>query len=319
MSRSLIILPDDSPRPILDAIRGASKSLRVKMFMLSDARVVRALLQAHKRKVRVRVMLSPHRRNGQAQNDASRRALKRGGIEVVDTSPAFDVTHEKSMVADGKIALVQSLNWTPRNFKETRDYAVVTNEAREVAEIIDCFEADWRRKKFSAPKRSHLIWCPRDGRERIVRFIDSAKGSLIVQNERYQDAIIIEHIVRAKLRGVKVHVMSRPPHSLKAEKLIEDIGGLQLMHAAGIAIRKLKHLKLHAKILLADRRKAIIGSINLSPGSFDKRRELAIEVKDRDVLRRLHKAVHHDWRKARTLDLTDIAMLAGSKRATPSS
>ena len=164
---------------------------------------------------------------------------------------------------------------------------------------------------------SHLV--PQKGRERIVSFIDSAKRSLIVQNERYQDAIIIEHLVRAKLRGVKVHVMSRPPHSLKAEKLVEDIGGLQFMHAAGITIRKLKHLKLHAKILLADRRRAIIGSINLSPGSFDKRRELAIEVKDRDVLHRLYKAVRHDWKKSRTLDLTDVAMLANSKRAKNSS
>ena len=319
MPHSLSVLPDDSSRPILDAIRGATKSLRIKMFVLSDLRIMRALMQAHERSVRVRVMLSPHRRDGERQNGVSRRVLIRGGVEVLDTSPAFDVTHEKSMVADDKTAFVQSLNWTPRNFTKTRDYAVITTDSREVAEIIECFEADWRRQKFSPSKRSHLIWCPQKGRERIVSFIDSAKRSLIVQNERFQDAIIIEHLVRAKLRGVKVHVMSRPPHSLKAEKLIEDIGGLQFMHAAGITIRKLKHLKLHAKILLADRRRAIIGSINLSPGSFDKRRELAIEVKDRDVLHRLHKAVRRDWKKSRTLDLTDIAMLASSKRAKNSS
>ena len=203
MPRSLIVLPDDSYRPILDAIRGATKSLRIKMFVLSDPRILRALLQAHKRSVRVRVMLSPHRRDGERQNDASRRVLRRGGIEVLDTSPAFDVTHEKSMIADGKIAFVQSLNWTPRNFKKTRDYAVITTDAREVAEIIECFEADWRRQTFSPSKRSHLIWCPQEGRERIVSFIDSAKRSLIVQNERYQDAIITSSIsVRAKLRGV---------------------------------------------------------------------------------------------------------------------
>ncbi len=36
MSRSLIIMPDDTAKPILDAINGATKSLRIKMFIFSD-------------------------------------------------------------------------------------------------------------------------------------------------------------------------------------------------------------------------------------------------------------------------------------------
>ena len=89
MPRSLIALPDDSYRPILDAIRGATKSLRIKMFMLSDPRVLRALLQAHKRSVTVRVMLSPHRRDGQRQNASSRRVLTRGGVEGSGHQPGL--------------------------------------------------------------------------------------------------------------------------------------------------------------------------------------------------------------------------------------
>ncbi len=34
--RSLVVLPDDSAQPILDAIHGAAKSLRIKMFVFSD-------------------------------------------------------------------------------------------------------------------------------------------------------------------------------------------------------------------------------------------------------------------------------------------
>ena len=36
MARSLIVLPDDSAKPILAAIEGASRTLRVKMFVFSD-------------------------------------------------------------------------------------------------------------------------------------------------------------------------------------------------------------------------------------------------------------------------------------------
>lgn len=49
------------------------------------------------------------------------------------------------------------------------------------------------------------------------------------------------------------------------------------MDDVGIKIHKLKHLKLHGKMMLADGLRAIVGSINLAPGSFDDRRELAIE------------------------------------------
>jgi cardiolipin synthase len=35
MSRSLIVLPDDSPQAIIDAIGAAKESLRIKMFVFS--------------------------------------------------------------------------------------------------------------------------------------------------------------------------------------------------------------------------------------------------------------------------------------------
>ena len=48
MSHSLIILPDDSAQPILDAINGATKSLRVKMFVFSDPDVLKAVWSPRK-------------------------------------------------------------------------------------------------------------------------------------------------------------------------------------------------------------------------------------------------------------------------------
>ena len=305
VSRSLIVLPDDSAKPILDVIEAAAKSLRIKMFALSDPGILEALIGAHKRGVKIRVMLNPARRSGEVQNKGSRSVLRESGIDVLDTNPAFDVTHEKSMVIDDSAAFIGSLNWQPENFEKTRDYAVLTTDTREVGEVIECFEADWSRKPFEPRKPSNLIWCPGPGREHIARFIDSAKHSLFVQNERYQDAIIVEHMVRAKLRGVKVHVMTRPSHSLRPEKLVEGVGDLKIMHDVGIAIRKIKHLKLHAKMLLADRSRAIVGSMNLTPGSFDTRRELAIHLKERDIVSHLWNVVHEDWENSHPLDLTD--------------
>ena len=103
--------------------------------------------------------------------------------------------------------------------------------------------------------------------------------------------------------------MARPPHTLKEDKLVEGVGGLRIMDDVGIKVHKLKHLKLHAKMLLADGVAAIVGSINLAPGSLDDRRELAIEVREDDVVEQLHKIAHHDWKHSHPLDLSDKGLL----------
>jgi cardiolipin synthase A/B len=310
MSRYLIVLPDDSAQPILDAINHAEKSLRIKMFLFSDPKLLHAVVAAHHRGVKVQIMLNPARRSGEKENNDSRKLLTDASIQVIDSNPEFDITHEKSMVVDDKIAFIQSLNWDTKNLTETRDYAVVTAHSHEVSEVSECFDADWARQKFVPGDHSHLIWCIGNGRKRIGEFIDQAKHSLWVQNERYQDPVIIERLVRASGRGVKVHVLARPPHKLKKQKLVEAVGGMRIMDDVGIKVHKLKGLKLHAKLLFADGVRAIIGSINLAPGSFDSRRELAIEVRDTEVMDRLHTVVHQDWKNSRPLDLTDEGLMS---------
>jgi phosphatidylserine/phosphatidylglycerophosphate/cardiolipin synthase-like enzyme len=63
-------------------------------------------------------------------------------------------------------------------------------------------------------------------------------------------------------------------------------------------------------MILADGVRGIVGSINLAPGSFDSRRELAIEVRDEHVTERLHEVAQHDWENSRPLDLSDKGLLA---------
>ena len=140
----------------------------------------------------------------------------------------------------------------------------------------------------AVPRQSHVCRLDRNGQPvcHPVQRVDAintfrvfaGRHTLFVQNERYQDPVIIERLVRAARRGVKVHIMARAPHHLKANKLLEGVNGQRILDDVGIKIHRLKHLKLHAKMILADHERAIVGSINLSPGSFDHRRELAIEA-----------------------------------------
>ena len=83
MSRSLIVMPDDSAQPILEAIKSAKKSLRIKMFLFSDPALLSAVIAAQKRGVKVRVMLNPARRGGEPENEATRKKLEKAGVDVI--------------------------------------------------------------------------------------------------------------------------------------------------------------------------------------------------------------------------------------------
>lgn len=303
--RKLFVMPEDGITPIVDAVEGARSSLDLKMFLFTEPMLVAAVIAACRRGVKARVMLNPARRTGESENAETYQLLADAGVEVKDTHPAYHITHEKSLVIDRRLAFVKSLNWAPKNFAKTRDYAVATTDPREVQEVSDCFNADWDRAEFDTGMKTRLIWCPGNGRARIAGFIDEAKHDLYLQNERYQDLTIIEHLVRARRRGVHIRLLSLPPHSLKEKKIFEGVNGLRLMHDVGIKIHKLKGLHLHGKMLLADGKRAIVGSINLAPGSFDERRELAIEVSDDHIIKRLKETFIRDWEHSHRMNLSD--------------
>ena len=121
MSHSLIVLPDDTAQPILDAVSTAKKSLQIRMFLFTDPGLTDSVIAARHRGVKVRVMLNPARRGGESENDETKAKLVAAGIEVKDSNPAFDLTHQKSMVVDGTTGFVESFNWeTTRSDRDAR-------------------------------------------------------------------------------------------------------------------------------------------------------------------------------------------------------
>ena len=163
----------------------AKKSIRGRKMFFVFARPTDGCDYSRRRKrgVQVRVMLNPARRSGKTENAATAKKLKAAGVDVKDSNPAFDVTHEKSMVIDDRVAFVQSLNWDVKNLEGTRDYAVVTDDKREVAEVIAGFEADWKRKPYKVGDRNLLISVQRQ-RKRANREIYRQREENIVGAKR---------------------------------------------------------------------------------------------------------------------------------------
>lgn len=308
-SHCLIVVPDDGIEPFQAAIRSATTTLDIKMFQFTEPRLLTEVADAHRRGVKVRVMLNPSRFTGEHDNDEAFDFFKKEGVPVQETNPKYPITHEKSMVIDRKKAFIMSLNWAPKYFGKTRDYALVTTFPEEVNEVTDCFDSDWKQSIFTPPQNSQLIWSVGRSREEVIHFIRSAKQSLYVQHEKYVDTPVIEALVEAcAKRKVKVHAMALPIHSLRDFYRTEGIAGLRLLEDLGIHIHKLQGLHLHAKLMIADEERALLSSFNFYPKCFNERRELGIRFEDPELIKRLVKIFQTDWESSKKMDLSDEAI-----------
>jgi phosphatidylserine/phosphatidylglycerophosphate/cardiolipin synthase-like enzyme len=65
-----------------------------------------------------------------------------------------------------------------------------------------------------------------------------------------------------------------------------------------VNIRFSKQYIIHAKVIIVDQQRAIIGSINLTRNSLESNRELAIITHDPKVLLKLIIVFKQDWKQA---------------------
>jgi phosphatidylserine/phosphatidylglycerophosphate/cardiolipin synthase-like enzyme len=303
--RTLIVEPEDTVLPVLGLMTSATQSLAVKQFTFFEPRLVQGVIDAHRRGVAVRVMVNPHRSSGDRANDETFEALAHAGVAVQWTNPAFVVTHEKSMVVDGARALVATFNFVEKYFTETRDYGVVTADPDQVAQIVAGFEADWARTAFHPDEEAGLLWSTSNARRIMAQFIDGARESLFVQHPKFVDATVVARLVEAHDRGAHVKVLCGGKHGISDTDINDTFSSLRILERFGIKVHRQKHLKLHAKLLLADGERALVGSMNIDRSAFDLRRELGIIVDDEHIVERLTGVFERDWDRSHRWEAPD--------------
>jgi cardiolipin synthase A/B len=257
--------------------------------------------------VRVRVLLNKPGRGGVSDDAAARAALQAAGVEGANAPHRLSVLHKKSFVVGDERALVMSCDWSSFGVTQARDSLVQTTNRHEVDEITACADADWAQQDFKphGQGRLRMVWGPLNARQCIADFIDAARYTLVVQNARYQDPVMIERLVRVQRRGVALQLMAHAVRRMLAKAITSDVGGLRMLDDLGVRVRRLKRLRLHGNMLLADGARAIVGSVSSSPASLDRRRELAIETDGAAVTSLPQATAAHDWSYSRSIDLSE--------------
>ncbi len=293
----MYVEPDDGESVITGAIRSASKSVWLEIYLLTDSNVMRALEEAANNGLDVRVMLEPHPVGGGSVSSTLDK-LKAAGVKAQYSSPSFALTHEKGMVIDGSTAYIMTSNFSRSALggsgsgsTRNREYGIIDSNPQDVQAVMAIFTADWNHTPAQF-NDANLVVSPVNSRSVFMSIIGGAHHTLLIEAEEMNDSAIEQALDNAASRGVQIEIILPAPSGSSNDS---NSQGIAAIRQNNIRVREDPQLYMHAKIIVADGGKAFVGSENISTQSLDQNRELGILVSDAAILSKLQSTFQTDW------------------------
>jgi cardiolipin synthase A/B len=300
-AEGLIVEPDDGVAPIYALLRSPEHRLDLVMYELIDPTAEAILAADAARGVVVRVILDQNRER--QANTSAYRLLRAHGVQVAWAAASFEATHEKALVIDpgypDATAAIMTLNLTARYYADTRDVAVLDRDPTDIAAIESAFSADLAAARgrapavTTAPDGADLVWSP-GALPALVELIASATTTLAVENEELSDQAIVDALAAAARRGVRVTVVMTDQSDYTDEFADLRASGVSV----GLYPDRSPYLYIHAKVTVADGRRAFVGSENFSAASLERNREAGLVTTAPAVVTRLASMIAADASRA---------------------
>jgi phosphatidylserine/phosphatidylglycerophosphate/cardiolipin synthase-like enzyme len=154
-SYSLIVEPAQGLTAVYGLVDSARHTIDVTMYELDDTAFERCLVQQAAAGVTVRVILDKNRE--ETNNQAAYAYLNANGVAVHWANPRYTATHQKTITVDagysGAQTAIMTLNLTPRYYSDTRDFAILSDDANDIGAVATTFEADFNGTARRTRKR----------------------------------------------------------------------------------------------------------------------------------------------------------------------
>jgi phosphatidylserine/phosphatidylglycerophosphate/cardiolipin synthase-like enzyme len=293
-SGPLFTEPQAGFSPVYRLLGHARHYIDVTMYEFSDTTASHDLAAAARRGVQVKVILD---RQERSTNDAAYHYLAGHGVQVTWSSPAFEYTHQKTIVIDGKTALIMTANLTSRYYATSRDFLIEDTKHADLKAITAVFNADFAHRSIEPGDGRDLVWSPTNAQATLLGLINGATSSLRIYSEEMGDTTIEDALIKAAHRGVSVRVVG------------ENSGGeydsaFARLAKAGVKISYYSSpsgFYIHGKVVEADygthHASAFIGSENFSSTSLHRNRELGLVTADPKVLSSMASTFSGDFRR----------------------
>jgi phosphatidylserine/phosphatidylglycerophosphate/cardiolipin synthase-like enzyme len=287
----LLVQPEDGALPLVNAVRRARKSVDLMVFRFDRADLRRALADAVTRGVTVRTLIAHTNSEGSRRLRKLELDLLGAGVTVSRTADDLVRYHAKFIVIDRERAFILGFNYTSLDMLRSRSFGVEVRNRRIVQELLTLFDADATRQPYT-PGLPDLLVSPLNARDGLAAFIRSARRQLLIYDPKLSDPRMIRLLLDRVRAGVDVRVLG---HVAKA--------------GASITSARLSGRRLHVRTMIADSRRAFVGSQSLKRLELDRRREVGLVIRDRKVVSQLETVFAEDWSRS--------AKAAASEPAAP--
>jgi cardiolipin synthase A/B len=266
---SIVVEPSDGGAGLIAAIKGATKSVHMTMYMLTDSAIISALIARKNAGVDVKVILNQNFPGSSTNNSSSYSQLSKAGVSVHWSWAAFTLTHEKCVILDGTTAWIMTMNAAESSLTDNREYLAIDTDPADVAQAEAIFAADFANTEYKP--NGKLLVAPVNADEGLIALIDMAKSTLDIEAETLSDTDITAKLVAAAKRGVKVQIVISDESPSTAQS-----NAVTQLKAGGVKLVSLSKPYMHAKSMVVDGARCYVGSINYTNNSIFRNRELGV-------------------------------------------
>ena len=151
-------------------------------------------------------------------------------------------------------------------------------EARKTKSVVDqAVEAYQSTSSYTVPAAGtvEVAFSPNEGSEHLViKVIDSAKSELDLLSYSFTSVPVVEALVRARHRGVKVTLVADYKDNVSGDRSGKAHAALGALVNAGADVRTISVYAIaHDKVLISDRQTVEQGSFNYSDAAAHKNSE----------------------------------------------
>jgi hypothetical protein len=268
---SIIVEPSDNASALLAAIRGATRSVHMTMYILSSSTIINALIAQQNAGHDVKVVLNQGFPAGAGSNQAVFTQLQTAGVQVHWAPSGFTLTHQKTVILDGTSAWIMTMN-AAASSSQNREYLAIDREPADVATAEALFAADYAGTTWTPS--GNLVVSPVNSRASLVSFIRSANTTIDMEAEELSDTSIVAALANEADSGVRVQIVlcDNPPSAAQASAVA------QLKTHPNVHLVTVANPYIHAKSLVVDGTVAYVGSENFTAASLLYNRELGLLV-----------------------------------------
>ncbi len=318
-SKSIVVLPNDGYKVYFSLIRSAESTIYTGTYKLipglaPDKDLLDAFTHVIGKEVTVKLMVEGNLTKSEIPNIAegaqtTKDALttyKELGVKLSEGfQQSFPQIHTKFLIVDDEVAVIGTTNFDKQVKGEIpiRDFAYITTDKSIIKEVKEVFEADSQNTAIS-PQHKELVWGPDNSRTNFTNMIRQAKKTIHIYQQDITDGQIVEELLNALGRGVKLYLlMSTYPFYAKVNKNESQQNALR---NAGAYVGLTDAIKIHAKVLIIDAEnpescEMYLGSCNFYQPAIDKTRTLGIRSKNYAETQRVLEIFRNDWKTAKVL------------------